>query len=128
MSAVGGSVQEVSIAGQGFAVASDADVGLILGGWKNTTHKNGSGTTRVTSEWVDWSLSDIALSIDTRSNQLAFLQSVANEMELVPCVITLADGSKYAGDGILVGDLELSTANTTMPVTLSGTGQLLREE
>jgi len=124
MAAVGGSILEVTIAGEHYAVASDSDVRLKLGGTKPTVHKNGDGSTRVTGEQEPWSLSDIDVSIDASSNQLVVLQRVANAMEHVTCTIELIDGTVYQGRGLLVDDRDFSTAKAVMRLNLMGDGEL----
>lgn len=124
---VGGSISALSIGGSDFAVASDSDVTLKLGGTKPTTHRNGDGTTRVTGEREDWSLSDIDVSIDASGNQLDFLQSVANALEMVPCTITLIDGTIWGGTGLPVDDRSFSTAKSVMRLSLMGSGQLIKQ-
>jgi hypothetical protein len=123
----GGSISALSIGGQDFAVASDCDVSLKMGGTKPTTHRNGDGTTRVTGAREDWALSDIDVSIDASENQLDFLQSVANALELVPCTITLIDGTIYGGSGIVADDRSFSTAKSVMRLSLMGSGQLTKQ-
>jgi hypothetical protein len=124
VSAVGGSIQAVSIGGTDFSVAADADVMLDLGGTKPTVHRNGDGSSRVTGEEVPWSLSGIEVAIDASRNQLVFLQSVAHSMEFVNCTITLVDGTTYQGLGMVVDDRAYSTAKATMPLALMGSGEL----
>src|ERR1700733_11815216 len=96
---VGGSILAVSIAGNDFAVAADADAKLRLGGVKNTARKFGNGTTAFTQETESWSLSDIELAIDASRGQIQFLQSVANQGDPFPCTITLIDETVYSGIG-----------------------------
>ena len=123
----GGSITALSVGGQDFAVASDSDVSLKLGGTKPTTHRNGDGSTRVTGEREDWSLSDIDVSVDASAGQLDFLQIVANALELVPCTITLIDGTIYGGSGIPVDDRSFSTGKSVMRLSLMGSGQLTKQ-
>jgi len=127
MSALGGSISAISIGGSDFAVASDSDVSVKLGGFKPSTHRNGDGTSRVTGEREDWALGDIDVSIDASGNQLDYLQSVANALEMVPCTITLVDGTIWGGKGIVVDDRSFSTAKTTMRLSLMGSGQLTKQ-
>lgn len=124
---VGGSVQAISIGGNDYSVAADSDVKLKFGGIKPTTRRNGDGSTRITGEREDWSLSDIDVSVDASSGQLDYLQSVANELEFVACTITLIDGTVYQGQGIPVGDHDFSTAKSVVSLTLMGSGALTRQ-
>lgn len=124
---VGGSIAAVSIGGQNFAVASDCDVGLNLGAIKPTTRRNGDGTTRVTGERQDWSLTDIDLSIDASADQLSFLASIANALELTNCTITLIDETVYQGNGIPIGDFSFSTGKSVLRLSLMGEGQLTKQ-
>jgi hypothetical protein len=128
MTAVGGDIQEVSISGVNFAVASQSDVKFRLGGTKVTVRPNGNGkTARYTSESEEWSLSGIDIEINHDRDDLGFLQRTADALEPVNCTITLVDGVVYQGKGLLVDEHDYSTAKATSGLTLAGEGQLARQ-
>ena len=128
MAIVGGDIFGVSIAGVNFSVASGSNGTLTLGGYKPTTRRMGDGSTIVTGEAFDWSMNDVDLAIDASSNQLDYLQSVANALELVPITVTLVDGTVYQGKGIPTDDHPYSTAKATATVTIMGAGQLTKQQ
>jgi hypothetical protein len=127
MAAKGGSIEKVSIRRRIIAVAADADANLDLGGKTNEVQSNGDGTVRVIQTRKPWMTDGLALSCDDGNNDLEFLQEVANSGVPVPITITLASGVTYQGEGTLTGDLKKSTQNATVPVTLSGPGELTQQ-
>lgn len=120
MSAVGGSIESISINGRIFAVAADADATIFIGGRQNEVQVNGNGSVRVVKTQTPWSISGLTVSIDTVMGDLEFLQGIANAPGLVPVVVTMANGTSYAGNGTITDALELSTQNATASVSLSG--------
>ncbi len=123
---VGGAVESVTIDGREFSVAADADVQMQLGGKTKATEANGNGTARTLLTPVPWMLEDVQLSIDDQNGDLEFLQALSDAPGEQPITITLASGQAYAGTGSVNGDVKQGTANTTAPITLSGTGKLVR--
>lgn len=124
MAAIGGSVEEVSIKGRIFAVASDADATKKLGGFENEVQANGNGTGRKIMTRVPWSIEGLTVEIDDQAGDHEFLQAVANEKGYVPISMTLASGVTYSADGTLTGDLGASSQNATCGINLSGPGSL----
>jgi hypothetical protein len=127
MAAIGGSIEEVSIRGRLFAVASDADVTLKLGGFNGETQPNGNGTARLVKTRVVWSLDGIAVEVDHSRADLEFLQEIANSNEFHPVSITLASGVTYQGTGTITGEIAASTQNATVGLALSGPGELTQQ-
>jgi len=127
MAATGGSLEKASIAGRLFAVASDADAGLILGGFENEVQSNGDGSIRVVKTRKPWSIDGVTISIDNSKGDLEFLQQVADKKEEVPVSLTLADGSVYHGKGQIVGELKAQTMASTAPVALMGSKKLSKQ-
>src|SRR5690606_27888498 len=101
MSAVGGSIESISINGRIFAVAADADATIFIGGRQNEVQANGNGSVRVVKTQTPWSISGLTVSIDTVMGDLEFLQDIANAPGLVPVVVTMANGTSYAGNGTI---------------------------
>lgn len=124
MAAIGGSIEEISIAGRIFAVASDADATKKLGGFENEVQANGNGTGRIIKTRVPWSVEGLTVSIDDLGGDHEFLQNIANGKAFVPVSMTLASGVTYSADGILTGDLGASSMSATASVSLSGPGTL----
>jgi len=124
MAAVGGSIKGIEIDGRPFAVATDADAKVKLGGKKVAVEANGDGTVRVLGTVEPWSVSDITITIDNDKADNEFLQDKADAMEIVPCTITYIDGTTYQGKGIVADDHDFSTAKATTSITLMGQGKL----
>lgn len=124
MAAIGGSIEEVSIGGRIFAVASDADATKKLGGFENEVQANGNGTARIIKSRVPWSIEGLTLSIDDLAGDQEYLQSIADGNDFVPISMTLASGVTYSGDGIITADISGSSQSATAGVALSGPGSL----
>ena len=124
MTAIGGSIEEVSIKGRIFAVASDADATKKLGGFENEVQANGNGTARKVMTRVPWSIEGLTVECDDLAGDHEFLQEVANRKGYVPISMTLASGVTYSADGTLTGDLGGSSQSATVGINLSGPGSL----
>jgi hypothetical protein len=124
MSAVGGSIKEITIDGRPYAVAADADVSVKLGGKKVTVAANGNGTARALGEVEPWSLSGIDVAIDHDKGDAEFLQANADAMVFVNCTIEYIDGTVYQGKGLVADDHDFSTAKATTGLTLMGEDKL----
>jgi len=114
--AKGGPLQEVSVAGRIFPVASDADTTRKLGGFTAKYEANDNGTAREIMERQTWEIGGVKLQLDdTRSDQ-EFLQSVVDAGVPVDCTFTYVTNLTYQGLGLPTGDL-----------TFSGPGKLTQQ-
>lgn len=132
MSAIGGSVRNISIAGRSFTLAADADVELDIGGFSNELQANGDGTVRVIKTRKPWGASGMPVSIDPARNDLEFLQGCADgkdagEDGLYDMTVTLVNNVTYQGRGIVADDLKFSTQNSTAEITVSGSDALTQQ-
>ncbi len=127
MAPIGGSIEQVSLGGRIYSVSNDADVPLKLGGYENETMANGDGTARLIKTRNPWSITDIAVVIDSAANDQEFLQELADKSEDFPVSIVLASGDTYQGSGQIQGPIEVSSQNATTPISLSGPGKLTKQ-
>lgn len=127
MSAVGGSIESVTLDGRLFAVASDADSNRKLGGAENEVQANGNGTARLIKTRMPWMLDGLALEVDNARGDLEFLQALANRNDFYPVAITYADGETYQGLGQITDEFAASSQSATAPVTLMGQGELVKQ-
>lgn len=127
MPAVGGSIEEIGIAGRIFAVAADADSNRKLGGFENDVQANGNGTARIIKTRVPLSLDGISVEIDDDRGDQEFLQGVADLNDFSDIDITYASGATYQGTGILTGDFQTSSQNATAPIVIMGPGKLTKQ-
>lgn len=127
MTAIGGSIEGVTIAGRPFAVAADADSNRKLGGFENEVQANGDGTARMVKTRMPWQIDGLALEIDDSRDDQQFLRDVANDNGFVPMDITFASGAVFQGTGNVVGEIARASQNATAPITLSGPGNLSRQ-
>lgn len=124
MSAIGGSIESISVDGRIFAVAADADATIKLGGKENEIQPNGNATARKIQTRVAWSVTGLSVSIDDSLGDLEYLQAIADGEGNVPIAITMASGTTYSGTGTIVGELAQSSQNATAAVDFSGPGNL----
>lgn len=127
MSAVGGSLESMSIDGRNFAAAADADVTIKLGGYENEAQANGNGTARMVKTAVPWSIDGAQLEIDDARGDQEFLQDIADKNTFVPITITLASGVTYSGTGTITGELGKSSQSATAGVSFMGQGKLEKQ-
>jgi hypothetical protein len=127
MTAVGGSIERVSIRGRIFPVAADADGNRKLGGFENEVQANGNGTARLIKTRMTWLLDGLTLEIDDVRADQEFLQEIADGNDFVPITITLASGATWQGRGTVTGEIQMSTQNATAQVALGGPGKLTQQ-
>ena len=122
--ATGGSIEEVSFAGRSFAVASDAEAQVKIGGFENEVQNNGNGTARQIKNRVPWSITGLALEISHADGDLEFLQERADGKLFEVFTITLADETVYQGTAQITGELQGSTQSATATVNFQGPKKL----
>lgn len=127
MTAVGGSIESVSLDGRIFSVAADAEVTRKIGGWENEVLANGDGTARLIKTRVPLSLEGLTLSIDDTRADAEYLQELQNRKDFFPIAITYASGKTYQGSAQITGETGTSSQSTTAEVNLSGPGMLTRQ-
>jgi len=127
MTAIGGSIESVSLSGREFSVATDAEVQRKLGGWENEVQANGDSTARIIKTRVPLSLDGLTLNIDDSRGDHEYLQDLANETDFWTLAITFASGVTYQGSGIIVGEMQVSSQNATAAVSLMGPGELTKQ-
>lgn len=127
MTAVGGSIESVSLDGRIFAVAADADSNRKLGGFENEVSPNGDGTSRLQKTRVSWSIDGLTLSIDDTRADAEYLQELQDGLDFFPVAVTYASGIVYQGTGQLVAETAISSQSTTASVALMGTGKLTQQ-
>ncbi len=127
MTAVGGSIESVSIRGRLFPVASDADVTRKLGGFETEVQANGDGTARIVKSRVPWSVDGLSIEINDDRADHEFLQEITGGNDFVAISITFASGVVYQGRGVVSGELGASSQNATAGITLSGPGELTQQ-
>lgn len=129
MTAVGGPIREVSIAGRSFPVAGDGDAGRILGGIQTEVEPNGDGSARIIVQVVPWQYDSVSLQLDdSRGDQEFLVEQAAKGAlgEYIGISVTEASNITYRGDGQIVGEIKRAGGNATAPITLKGPGSLSR--
>lgn len=124
---IGGSIENVSIDNQLFAVAADADATMSLGGYSNEVSPNGDKTSRIIKTVIPWAITGLTLSVDDDAANQEFLQGIADGNTYVPITIRMASQVTYQGTGTIVDNLERSTQSATVTVSLSGMGTLSQQ-
>jgi len=127
MTAIGGSIEEISFAGRVFAVPADNEAQLKVGGFENEVQANGNGTARLIKTRVPNAVAGLTVEIDHTNGDLQFLQLRANSKIFEVLSITLVDGSVYQGLAQIVGELQASSQSATASVSFAGPGELTKQ-
>ena len=127
MTAIGGSIESITIAGREFAVAADADTGRKLGGTENTIEMNGNGTGRIIKTPIPSGLTGLVVSCDDSRGDQEFLEDIKNGNNFVPVAPTYASGITYQGVAIITGELVFNNQSSTMAFDMQGAGKFTKQ-
>ena len=127
MTAIGGSLESITLDGREFAVAADAEAQRKLGGFENEVQANGNGTARLIKTRVPLSIEGVTVEIDDTRGDHEFLQALADRNDFFPFALTYASGETWQGVAQLTGDLQASSQNATASISLTGPGSLTRQ-
>ena len=109
---IGGSIESVSLAGRAFAVPSDNDVTVSIGGFNNDNQMNGDGTNREIKTRMAWKLTGLQIAYDADTDDDLFLQNLADGSPFT-VAITYASGAVRNGTGGINGEVTFSTQSST---------------
>jgi hypothetical protein len=98
-----------------------------MGGFNNEIQMNGNGTGREIKTRVASGVDGLLVEINHLTNDLQWLQDLANRIGGFDWEATLADGSVFQGRMTIVGELQGSTQSTTAAVSLQGSGVITRQ-
>jgi len=124
MTAVGGSVESVTLSGRVFPVAADAETQRKLGGFENEAQSNGDGSARLVKTRVPLSLDGLVVECDDSRGDHEYLQALSDRNDFFPFAITYASGIVYQGSAQITGELQVSSQNATAAVSLMGPGNM----
>jgi hypothetical protein len=127
MSAIGGSIQSLTIGGRIFTPSADSEAERDLGGYKNEYESNGDGTARKIMTRKPWELSGLTVNINDDNQDAEFLQSIADSKSDTSITITYASGAVYEGQGSIADDLKTNSMKTVASLTLRGGGVLTQQ-
>lgn len=127
MTAVGGPIESISLDGRIFSVAADADSNRKIGGTENEVQPNGDGTARLIKSRATSMLDGLTLSIDDTRGDAEYLQDLQDRKDFFAVSVTYASGVTYQGTMQIVGETQISSANTTAAISLAGTGKLTQQ-
>ncbi len=127
MSAIGGSIESVTLDGRNFPIAADAEVQRKLGGFENEVQSNGDGTARIIKTRTPLSLDGLTAEVDDSRGDHEFLQALSNAPGEFPIAITYASGATYQGRAMIVGELQFSSQSATASLNLMGPGELTKQ-
>lgn len=127
MTAIGGSIESVTLSGRNFAVAADAEAQRKLGGFENEVQANGDGTARLVKTRVPLAIDGLTLETDDDRGDQEFLQDLANQNDFFAMDITFASGGVYQATAQITGEMQTSSQNATTAVSLMGPGVLTKQ-
>ena len=120
MAAIGGSIESITLDGRNFSVAADAEAQRKLGGFENEVQANGDGTARLIKTRVPLSLDGVTINVDDSRDDQEFVQELTNRNDYFSIAISYASGLTYQGTAQLVSEMQASSQNATMPISLMG--------
>jgi len=121
MTAIGGSIESVSLNGREFAVAADVEVTRKVGGFENEVMANGNGTARLVKTRVPFIFDGLAIEIDDARNDQGFVQALADGPDFFPVTVTYASGITYQGQAQISGEIQFSNQTSSCTLSLAGT-------
>lgn len=127
MTAIGGSIESISINNRIYAVTADADVSRGLGGRANTVEVNGDQSIRIIKLATPWILEGLVVSIDDANDDQEELQNVADGNGPVPISITYASGVVYQSTGTITDEIRYTNQNTAAALSLAGGGRMSKQ-
>jgi len=127
MTAVGGSLESVTLAGRYFAVAADAESNRKIGGFENEVQMNGDGTARLIKTRVPFMVDGLQLDVDDFAGDHEFLQELADRNDFFEMSATYASGAVWQGNGQITDELQFSNQSSTCAVSMQGTGTLTQQ-
>ena len=120
MTAVGGSILDISIDGTLYPVSADSDSNTFLGGFTAEVVANGDGSARKILTRVPWSIDGLNVEIDHDRGDMETLQAVAAQPGFVDVTITFVDQTTWSGSGTVVDEQKFASQASTMPLSLMG--------
>lgn len=127
MTAIGGSIESITLDGRIFPVAADAEVNRKIGGFENEVQSNGDGTARLIKTRVPLSLDGLVVEIDDVRGDHEFIQDLTNRKDYFPIALSYASGETYQGTAQIVGETQASSQNATASLSLMGPGILTKQ-
>jgi len=127
MTAVGGPLVSLTLAGRPFSPDEAAEITLQLGGDNNDVLMNGDKTGRLSKTIMPWTADGIAIDNDHEKKDHEFIQDLANRRSFFPVVLGLASGALYQGDGQITGEISGASRSATTTFSLKGTGTLTQQ-
>lgn len=124
MTAVGGSIESISLGGRNFSVPADAEANRKLGGYENDVLSNGDGTGRLIKTVTPFQLDGFTVEIDDERGDHEFIQDLTDLPELFAISITYASGITFQGTGQITGETQANSQNATASLNIKGIGQI----
>ena len=120
MAYIAGSVRECSINNRIFQCPADAAVKVMLGGRSNEVQPTGSGKAIVVQTAVAAGIEGLTVAIDNDSDDLSFLQGIADAGAFVPITVTMADQNTYTGSLVITEPPAYDSSKGTSELKLAG--------
>ena len=127
MTAIGGSIETVSLGGREFPSTSEAEVQRKLGGMENDVDSNGNGSARIIQTRNAWSLSGVIVENDDNRGDQEYIQDLMDSKDFFDVDITYCSGAVYQVRGQIVGENAASSKSATMALNLKGPQRLTKQ-
>jgi len=127
MTAIGGSIESITLNGREFSVTADSDSSRKLGGFENEVQPNGNGTARIIKTRVPMGIDGLTVQVDDSRGDHEFLQGLSDSNDFFAVAITYASGVTYQGRAMITAELSAASQNATASVSLMGPGALVQQ-
>jgi len=116
----GGDIRQLTIGGRQLRVPPETDIKLSIGGKVNDIKLCGDGTPYVKQTNRTAGISDCTVLNDNDNQTLEYLQGLSDDATETAVVLALVDGTVYGGQLIVDGELDLSTGEGTIGLSMHG--------
>ena len=116
-----GDIRSFNIDGREFDPAPESNYTITLGGFQNEAAQTGNGRLHITQRRELAGIGDAAVSIDSERGDHEFISVRKNEGRVMPVTMTKTDGTTYAGELAIVGEIEENTGEGQLTMELRGT-------
>lgn len=123
----GGSPQVAYINGREFEIPADNDPNLKIGGYKNSSEANGSGSGRLIKTRFLPGVEGLQLVVDESRGDLEYLQDLQDSKDYFKFSITLITEGTWYGRLQMDDEIKFSPQKTIVDLNLTGTGKLTRQ-
>lgn len=115
-----GDIKQIIIHDREFDPKEGSSTTFRTAGYKNESSSTGNGGISTKQNRKLGGFDSVGISLDNSKGDLEYLQEKADSGEAGNSSITLADGSTYAGDLVIQGEIDASSDGGSTEITALG--------